>query len=174
MNNALRKPDQNPVVNALIDNKKQLMEITKNLVKSISVAEDIYQDAIIKAYGVKQSDIRCPIGYAFRMVYNLSIDESRRRRNRDHNHRSIEDVAELGSASPSALDHLIASETLRHVFDHLEMLPKRTNEAFVRHRLHGVPQKDIATELGVSRTLVNFMIKAAEEHCLRVIADEAA
>jgi RNA polymerase sigma-70 factor (ECF subfamily) len=36
------------------------------------------------------------------------------------------------------------------------------------YRLHGVPQKDIAKELGVSPTLVNFMIRDALLHCRKV------
>ena len=47
----------------------------------------------------------------------------------------------------------------------LNDLPKRTHDAFIRHRIEGVPQKDIAEELGVSRTLVNFMIKDAHRYC---------
>ncbi|WP_368856156.1 sigma factor-like helix-turn-helix DNA-binding protein, partial [Klebsiella pneumoniae] len=43
--------------------------------------------------------------------------------------------------------------------------PKRTHDAFIRLRIEGVPQKDIAEELGVSRTLVNFMIKDAHRYC---------
>lgn len=39
------------------------------------------------------------------------------------------------------------------------------------YRLHGVPQKDIAKELGVSPTLVNFMIRDALVHCRKVTAE---
>ena len=43
--------------------------------------------------------------------------------------------------------------------------------AFEMYRLHGVPQKDIAKELGVSPTLVNFMIRDALVHCRKVTAE---
>lgn len=36
------------------------------------------------------------------------------------------------------------------------------------YRLHGMPQKDIAKELEVSPTLVNFMIRDALVHCRKV------
>lgn len=49
--------------------------------------------------------------------------------------------------------------------------PKRTRYAFEMYRLHGVPQKDIAKELGVSPTLVNFMIRDALVHCRKVTAE---
>ncbi|ANK95418.1 MULTISPECIES: sigma-70 family RNA polymerase sigma factor [Rhizobium] len=165
-----RDVNGNAVVNAMIENKDKLLKTIESVVKSRSYSEDIFQDGVIKAYGVKTDDIRCPIGYAFRMVYNLALDESRRRRQQVNNYRSIDQVQEMTAPIPTVLDQLVAAETLRDVLASLEALPKRTNDAFIRHRLNGVPQKDIAAELGVSRTLVNFMIKAAEQHCHLAIA----
>ncbi|WP_431323512.1 sigma-70 family RNA polymerase sigma factor [Rhizobium sp. YTU87027] len=166
-----RDVNGNAVVIAMIENKGQLLKTIERIVKSKSYAEDIFQDGVVKAYGLTADGIRCPIGYAFRMVYNLALDESRRQRQEVRNHRSIEQAQEITAAVPTVLDQLVAAETLRNVLASLEMLPKRTNDAFVRHRLNGVPQKDIAAELGVSRTLVNFMIKAADEHCQLAIAE---
>ncbi|MEZ2126396.1 MULTISPECIES: sigma-70 family RNA polymerase sigma factor [unclassified Sinorhizobium] len=163
--------NRNGIVNAMVEHKDKLLKTIENILKSRTLAEDVFQDGVVKAYGIAASDIRCPTGYAFRMVYNLALDESRRRKQQVNNHRSIETIQELGASVPTALDHLVAAETLHSVLASLEKLPKRTNEAFIRHRLNGVPQKDIAAELGVSRTLVNFMIKAAEEHCQLAIAD---
>jgi len=163
----------NAVVNAMIENKDKLLKTIESVVKSGSYSEDIFQDGVIKAYGINVESIRCPIGYAFRMVYNLALDESRRQRQQMHNYRSIEQVQEIRAPIPTILDRRVAAETLRDVLASLEALPKRTNDAFIRHRLNGVPQKDIAAELGVSRTLVNFMIKAAEQHCHSVITEPA-
>ena len=58
--------------------------------------------------------------------------------------------------------------TLENIADALTELPSRTRYAFEMYRLHGVPQKDIAKELGVSPTLVNFMIRDALVHCRKV------
>ncbi|MBX5088050.1 sigma-70 family RNA polymerase sigma factor [Rhizobium lentis] len=168
-----RDVNGNAVVNAMIENKEKLLKTIESVVKSRSYSEDIFQDGVIKAYGVNVEGIRCPIGYAFRMVYNLALDESRRRRQQLHNHRSIDQIQEITAPIPTVLDQLVAAETLRDVLASLEALPKRTNDAFIRHRLNGVPQKDIAAELGVSRTLVNFMIKAAEQHCHSAITEPA-
>ncbi|SCB58856.1 RNA polymerase sigma-70 factor, ECF subfamily [Rhizobium aethiopicum] len=168
-----RDVNGNAVVNAMIENKEKLLKTIESVVKSRSYSEDIFQDGVIKAYGVNVEGIRCPIGYAFRMVYNLALDESRRRRQQMNNYRSIDQVQEITAPIPTVLDQLVAAETLRDVLASLEALPKRTNDAFIRHRLNGVPQKDIAAELGVSRTLVNFMIKAAEQHCHLAITEPA-
>jgi RNA polymerase sigma factor (sigma-70 family) len=72
----------------------------------------------------------------------------------------------IHGASPEA-SH-INFNTLDNIADALTELPQRTRYAFEMYRLHGVPQKDIAKELGVSPTLVNFMIRDALVHCRKV------
>ena len=72
----------------------------------------------------------------------------------------------IQGASPET-SHINFS-TLEHIADALTELPSRTRYAFEMYRLHGVPQKDIAKELGVSPTLVNFMIRDALVHCRKV------
>ncbi len=47
----------------------------------------------------------------------------------------------------------------------LSELPERTQRAFEMCRLQGMTQKEIASELGVSPTLVNFMVRDACIHC---------
>jgi RNA polymerase sigma-70 factor (ECF subfamily) len=77
----------------------------------------------------------------------------------------------IQGASPET-SHINFS-TLEHIADALTELPSRTRYAFEMYRLHGVPQKDIAKELGVSPTLVNFMIRDALVHCRKVSGRQA-
>ncbi len=56
-------------------------------------------------------------------------------------------------------------QALRIVLAALEELPERTWHAFELHRIGGMSQRDIALQLKVSPTLVNFMIRDAHNHC---------
>jgi len=67
-------------------------------------------------------------------------------------------------ASPENLN--IDHATLQRVADALDELPERTRYAFEMHRLHRVTQKEIARELGVSPTLVDFMVRDAMVYCI--------
>ena len=75
-------------------------------------------------------------------------------------------IVVINGASPET-SHINFS-TLENIADALTELPSRTRYAFEMYRLHGVQQKDIAKELGVSPTLVNFMIRDALIHCRKV------
>jgi len=101
----------------------------------------------------------------YRLPRNLAIDHYRKQAMELRYSGSEEEGMNvvIQNASPEATHINLA--TLEHIADALEELPKRTRYAFEMYRLHGVPQKDIAKELGVSPTLVNFMIRDALIHC---------
>ena len=61
-------------------------------------------------------------------------------------------------------------QDLRLVADALSTLPERTRRAFELHRLDGLTQRAIADELGVSITLVNFMIRDALTRCAEALS----
>lgn len=161
--------DDNILVNALIQYKPRLIKIADRVLNSHAQAEDIFHDAVVKACTMQPNCIQCPVGYVCRMVYNLALDEVRKRPHEKLNVMPIDGVDSIPAPSVSALDSLVSAETLRQVLTSLNKLPKRTHDAFVRHRIDGIPQKDIAAELGVSPTLVNFMIKDAHRACQRTL-----
>jgi RNA polymerase sigma-70 factor (ECF subfamily) len=51
----------------------------------------------------------------------------------------------------------------------LAQMPERTRYAFEMYKLHGRTQNDIAKDLGVSPTLVNFMVRDALLHCRQAL-----
>jgi len=157
--------DGNVLLDALIQYKPKFIKIAEDVLHSHAQSEDIFHDAIVKACTMRPSCIHCPVGYACRMVYNLALDEARRKSHEKLRVTPIDDADSIPARSVSALDCLVASETLHEVLDSLNNLPRRTHDVFIRHRIEGVPQKDIAEELGVSRTLINFMIKDAHRAC---------
>ncbi|PWV89204.1 sigma-70 family RNA polymerase sigma factor [Phyllobacterium myrsinacearum] len=157
--------DENVLVDALVKYKNKLIVIAESVVHSHAQAEDIFHDAIVKACTMQTSCIHCPVGYACRMVYNLALDEARKRQHEKKNLMPMDGVDSVPAPCVNALDCIVMTEALNRVMTSLKDLPKRTHDAFIRHRIEGVPQKDIAEELGVSRTLVNFMIKDAHRYC---------
>lgn len=159
----------NVLVDALIQYKSKLIKIAEGVLHSHTQSEDIFHDAVVKACTMQSDCIHCPVGYACRMVYNLALDEARKRSHEKLNIMPIDGVESIPASNVNALDCLVTTETLRDVLNSLKNLPKRTHDAFVRHRIDGVPQKDIAEELGVSRTLVNFMIKDAHRTCQQTL-----
>ncbi|WP_284260266.1 sigma-70 family RNA polymerase sigma factor [Bradyrhizobium iriomotense] len=157
--------NQDGLLNALICNRRRLVAIATRILASEELAEDVVQDVMLKA--CDRSGLRpdCPQSFACRMVRNLAIDRARLQRRELRHALPPEDLeaVEAPIADPEcALEGL---EALRIVLAALDQLPERTRSVFMAHRLDGIPQKTLAARLGVSPTLVNFMIRDAQRHC---------
>ncbi|MEP1694897.1 MAG: hypothetical protein ABJJ69_00005, partial [Paracoccaceae bacterium] len=74
-------------------------------------------------------------------------------------------VALAGTDDRCGSRHWEKREEPKEVIRKVASFPKHKQTEFIRHRLGGIPQKQIAKDLDVSPTLVNFMIKDIERAC---------
>ncbi|MCP1616691.1 RNA polymerase sigma-70 factor (ECF subfamily) [Pseudomonas sp. SLBN-26] len=160
-----------PLLQVFIDNRSILVKIAMRVTGCRTRAEDVVQDAFFRLQSAPRitSSIKAQLSYLFQIVRNLAIDHYRKQALEQRYAGTEEEglnVVVMQGASPET-SH-INYATLEHIADALGELPARTRYAFEMYRLHGVPQKDIAKELGVSPTLVNFMIRDALVHCRKV------
>jgi RNA polymerase sigma-70 factor (ECF subfamily) len=132
-------------------------------------AEDIVQETFFRLpSGLKTNPSpKAQLSYIFQIVRNLSIDHHRKQA-LIHKNISFKDAdIPIENSSPEVAD--IDNRTLKQIDIALAKLPARTRYVFEQHRIHGVSQKQIAKELGVSNTLVNFMVRDALLHCCKEI-----
>ncbi|MEE1866556.1 MULTISPECIES: RNA polymerase factor sigma-70 [Pseudomonas] len=159
-----------PLLQAFVDNRSILVKIAARITGCRSRAEDVVQDAFFRLSSAPPitSSFKAQLSYLFQIVRNLAIDHYRKQSMELRYSGSEEEGLNvvIQGASPEATHMNFA--TLENIADALNELPERTRYAFEMYRLHGVAQKDIAKELGVSPTLVNFMIRDALVHCRKV------
>lgn len=153
-----------------VTHRYQLCQVAAGILGSRDRAEDVVQDAYLKVMEVgAEFDVKKPVAYVFRIVRNLAIDHYRRAA-LEHSVFTVEDEGEkVPSPWETPEANCINRQQLSLVARALEDLPKRTRRAFDLYREGGHTQRDIARMLGVSPTLVNFMIRDALEHCRRAL-----
>ncbi|MGE8178244.1 RNA polymerase factor sigma-70 [Pseudomonas fluorescens] len=159
-----------PLLQAFVNNRLILVKIAARITGCRSRAEDVVQDAFFRLQSAPQitSSFKAQLGYLFQIVRNLAIDHYRRQALEQKYSGTEEEGLNVVIHDASPESSHINFSILENIADALGQLPSRTRYAFEMYRLHGVPQKDIAKELGVSPTLVNFMIRDALVHCRKV------
>lgn len=167
------------LLETLLRRRPALLTVAAAVVGCRARAEDVVQDVAVKLVeGAAPADVRDAGRYLVRMVRNTAIDSLRRQAREPlcpHNDHEAESGSGLCRDSLCPERTMAGCEALRLVATALEELPPRTRTTFAAHRLDGVPQKDIARSLGVSPTLVNFIVREAHDHCRgRLRAAEAA
>ncbi|WP_370637513.1 RNA polymerase factor sigma-70 [Cupriavidus sp. AU9028] len=149
-----------------LQNRRALVGAAARIVGSRDQAEDVVQDAYLRLCSVGDNpSIRCRLSYLFQVVRNLAIDYCRRQ-TLEQRWMAPEDDG-INVSSPGTSPDVIAMDrqALCALAGALAELPERTQRAFQMCRLQGMTQKEIATALGVSPTLVNFMVRDACIHC---------
>ncbi|WP_035852357.1 RNA polymerase factor sigma-70 [Deefgea rivuli] len=147
-------------------NRAHLKRIALRILGNPERAEDIVQDAYLKIMQLQSAiQAKQPIAYLTQVVRNLAIDV-KRRESLELTYFALEDEGQMvADTSPLPEMQLITEQSLRLLSAALKELPARTQRVFVMYRLEGLTQREIANLLGVSATLVNFMIKDALTQC---------
>ena len=124
--------------------------------------EDTLQDAYLKAFSAsKDSTIRCPKAYLFRVARNVALNRKKAQKKR-----FIENVGEFDESialddKATVEDVVYSKEQFRIFGDAVSSLPPQCRRVFLMQRIWGYSYKDIAKKLGISeRTVENHLAKA--------------
>ncbi|NRA52923.1 MAG: sigma-70 family RNA polymerase sigma factor [Gammaproteobacteria bacterium] len=150
--------------------EKNILNLTRFAVRltgCYSYAEDIVQETFFRLPSTPKatSSPKAQLSYIFQIVRNLSIDHHRKQTLINKTFVFKEADVAIDKSSPEVIHN--DSQALSQLDVALAQLPARTRYVFEQHRIYGVAQKDIALELGVSKTLVNFMVRDALSHCCK-------
>ncbi|WP_235839956.1 sigma-70 family RNA polymerase sigma factor [Derxia lacustris] len=163
-----------PLAQTFIAHRGRLKDAAQKIVRTPEIAEDILQEAYLKVTGFAADvAVQHPVGYCFQIVRNLAIDHRRRGKLELDLFTESEKGEQVPAACTSPEQIAIDRQNLRIVCAVIADLPPRTRQAFELHRLQSMTQRDIAERLGISATLVNFMIKdamAALQNCRHLLA----
>lgn len=154
-----------------IVHRSRLRLAAMKIIGTPELADDVVQDAYVKVvetaavFHVKQ-----PLAYLFQLVRNLAIDRYRQIVLESRFFAGEDEGMHVpaNSGTPEAI--AVNKQELRLVADALARQPERTRRAFELYRLGGHTQREVADQLGVSATLVNFMIRDAMSSCRAAVA----
>ncbi|WP_293288359.1 sigma-70 family RNA polymerase sigma factor [Oricola sp.] len=154
-------------------NRHSLIGLVLRIVKDRQVAEDLTQEAYIRAYRASEGGPIVNVAAFLRQTArNLAIDYRRRQRSRERfedrnaGEATIEAVA---ADTVSAEDALIEKERFRRFAEALDSLPERAKKAWKLSQIDGWTYDRVARHLGVSRNTVYNDVKLVMGHCHDVL-----
>ncbi|MDZ7684264.1 MAG: RNA polymerase sigma factor [Gammaproteobacteria bacterium] len=129
-------------------------------------ANDLAQEAFLRMHKFQQSrELDNARAFLFRIANNLAVDQLRRARVHDRylntemlpEHSDEED----DKFAPSAERTVSAEQELDKIYEVLDQMPAKVRRAFMLHRDRDLSYSEIATEMGVSNSMVEKYIIAA-------------
>jgi RNA polymerase sigma factor (sigma-70 family) len=143
---------------------------------NVDLAAEFAQETFLRfsgtSYSAEGEDARAII---FGIARNLVRDHSRRQRRQAEwgfqeacpFEPELVDEFSVGDASPEHA--LTAQQDLERVVAAIQALPPRCRQVFTLHRLHGRSHKEIARELGITRSMVEKHIMEAVTRLMKVV-----
>jgi RNA polymerase sigma-70 factor (ECF subfamily) len=134
---------------------------TRGLRDRASGADDVQQEACVRALRRDPDAVRDPMRYLLRVARNLFIDRQRQiKREAALFDRTREIDATVGdSINPERI--LAGKQELDIVLAAIDALPPRCREAFTLHRFHGLSYAAIARQMQISASMVEKHIAEA-------------
>lgn len=128
-------------------------------------AEDIVQEVWLRISTAAPGPISSPLSYLFRTADMLMIDRYRSVRQAEKRDRDWSDLHAGGdgeaSDQPSAERHVVARQDAAQAMAVLESLVPRVAGVFRRHRVDGLPQRQVADEFGISLSTLESDMRTA-------------
>ena len=158
---------------------QRLVSYLRRKTGSLQEAEDIAQNAFIRVQAASQKEpINNPKAYLYQTASNIFIDVKRREvthdnylkerapANSDIYSDTIGDQHQLGPER-----YVGAADELKKVERAIAGLPNQCRQAFLMHRVKGLPYQDIARILGVSVSSVEKYILQSLKQCRKALAN---
>ena len=159
------------MVSAYEANRRLFFNIAYTYVRDTAIAEDIVQDAFVKAMEIaRDTEIAHPKAYLVTAVRNRSINfiASQARNNTV----PLDNSAALSVVSSEPLQDTILEdrEKLRVFITALEALPPKCKRVLLLKKLHGLSLRETAETLGISVSTVQKHLTKALYRCGQYMA----
>lgn len=159
--------DRITLEDVFVDTRGELERMMRRRVPSPDLAADLVQEVYLKCRVANLSfstrnDARA---YLLRMSANLSIDHFRKERRHAQLLGDLTQALDPRESPPSPEAYAIASDAARRMDGALRTLPGLTRQMLLLVRLHGMTHREVAEQLGVSKSLVDKYMIRALLHC---------
>jgi RNA polymerase sigma factor (sigma-70 family) len=124
-------------------------------------AEDALQDLWLRIDQLEGWPIEQPVGFLYRAAANLATDRRIAAARRAARDTSWLDVQPRGDEFPDPERALIARDSLQRIEAAIAGMPERMRTALLMFRFEGRPQRDIAEQLGITRSGVEKLLRRA-------------
>lgn len=148
-----------------LNHRQTLLSTVTGIVKCPHTAEDLVQETYLRVSAAsKKRSIPNPGGFLFRTARNLALDKVRRGAI-EARHRPAQNDDYVHAPEQSCE----SQQMLKSIDRALNILPPTCRQAFLLHRLDGMTHNQIATELGISASMVDKHIRRALTECRQAL-----
>ncbi|WP_221032592.1 RNA polymerase sigma factor [Actomonas aquatica] len=139
----------------------QLKAYLRGRFPAVRDVDDVVQESYLRIWRVQAAQpINSAKAFLFRVARNIALDWLRREQVAPLERSADLAGLEVADQTPDSGQVMITRELLDLLAEVIGQLPDRCRAVVILHKLRGMPQKDVAAQLGLS-------VRTVEKHCLR-------
>lgn len=152
----LRDPAHPPLFAALLRHYDELVDHVRRRFGDRHFARDVLQDVCVQLLERPPAgEVVQPLAFLRHVTTHRAIDCYRAQRTREaHADAWLAGNPATDAQSPDVADAVAHRQIVDHLERCIAALPRRCQEVFILHRLHELPQQEVALRLGMSRGMV--------------------
>lgn len=150
----LLHPEHSNLVVTLVYHYDELVSYVKRRFGDHHFAQDVVHDVCLALIEKPPaSKVHTPMAFLRKLSRNRAIDRYRQYQSQQAHLNNLQETAVHSHHVDGAhvLHFVQRLEALKRI---IEALPSRQRQVFLLHKLHDMPQQEIADELGISRNMV--------------------
>jgi RNA polymerase sigma-70 factor (ECF subfamily) len=160
-----RAGDQRAFGHLVRNHQKRLFRFILGLTGSFDQAEDVVQEAFVRAYAAldRFETERDFYPWLATIARNLALNQMQRDRKQESLDRIQEQGFDRAGDAPDPLDNLLSSENQKRFYGALKELPVQYREVFVLRHFEEMSYQDIAAKLKIAPGTVDSRLYRARQ-----------
>lgn len=159
-------PNQSLLTLALIKHYDHLVEYVRRRFGNHGFAQDVVQDVCVRVMERKTKEpIRIPLALLKRISHDIAVDRCRAEDSRHAFVNAYENLPEVDAHVPCASRILNAKQELQLLAEAVAALPERCRIVFIMHKIHELPQAEVAARLNISIKMVEKHLRTGMLSC---------
>ncbi|HFK2922881.1 TPA: RNA polymerase sigma factor [Stenotrophomonas maltophilia] len=154
-----------PLVSSLVHHYEELVDYLRRRFRSPSLAREVVHDVCVRLLERPPvHDARQPIALLRRIAHDAAVDRCRAEDLRRHWVEPRAELPEGACTRPGPEQQAQGMQALQRLSSTIERMPCRRQQVFILHKIHELPQAEVARRMGIG-------LKAVERHLRLAMAD---
>lgn len=158
-------PPAPSLVSSLVRHYEELVDYVRRRFTAPGMAREVVHDVCIRLLErPAPSAVRQPFALLRRIAHDAAVDRCRAEDLRRHWVESRAEPPDAPCERPGPGRQLDASRELARLAAAVQAMPRRRRQVFILHKIHALPQAEVAQRMGIG-------LKAVERHLRLAMAD---
>ncbi len=166
-------PPKPSLLSTLVRHYDELVEHVRRRFGERGFAREVVHDVCVQLLEKHEKDgVRTPLALLRKITHDNAASRYRGERRRQAWIVAVSELPEVDAGIASQERQIDAAKALDRLVRAIEGLPPRCQMVFVMHKIHELPQAEVAARLGISLKTVEKHLRLGMAACREYLGDE--